>query len=510
MSDNQSNNKRIAKNTLFLYIRMLLMMVVTLYTSRVVLATLGVVDFGIYNAVGGIVAMMGFLNSAMANAVQRFLSYEMGKGNKERVNLIFNISLQAHVIIAILVLVVMEIAGVWFLNNKLNVPIERTDAAMWVFQCSVAVSLFSIIQVPYNAIIIAKEQMNIYAYISIVEAVLKLAIVYLLLIWSIDKLVLYSILTMIVTIMVMSFYVAYCRIHYVESSIKMVRDTRSLKELVGFAGWNMLGEIAWIFTGQGVNLLLNVFFGPVVNAARGIAYQVESAVMRFVNSFQMALNPQIIKTYAASEHEQTMALVYRGTRFSAYLMLLLTFPLLFEMHYVLKLWLGDVPPHTVLFTQLVLVCSLVQSTTNLFATVAKAYGQIRNYQLVVSAILFLNFPLSYLALFLGMEPEITVMVAVNVQILAIVARLLLTKKMIVYSIKEFFSEAIVPVFYVSMLGCILPVFVVHFIRESFVRFSFNTVLMDIILLVFIYCIGLQKTEKEMIKRIILKVFRHGK
>ena len=257
MAENQVNKKIIAKNSMFLYIRMLLIMVVTLYTSRVVLATLGIEDYGIYNAVGGIVAMMGFLNSSMANAVQRFLSFEMGKGNTNKVNTIFNVSLQAHIIIAAIVFIVMEIGGLWFLNYKMNIPSDRMLAANWVFQCSIFVSMFSILQVPYNALIIAKEQMSVYAYVSIIEAMLKLGIVYLLVLSGFDKLIAYSVFTMVVSIVIIMLYVIYCKNKFQESTLRFIKDFRSLRDLTGFASWNVLGEIAWIFTGQGVNILLN-------------------------------------------------------------------------------------------------------------------------------------------------------------------------------------------------------------------------------------------------------------
>lgn len=505
--DTSSNNKRIVKNTIYLYIRMLLIMAVTLYTSRVVLDTLGVTDFGIYNAVAGIVAMMGFLNNSMANAVQRFLSYEMGKKNDDRVNIIFNVSLQIHVVIAFIVLIVMEIAGVWFLNSKMNIPIDRMGAAMWVFQCSVVVTIFAILQVPYNAIILAKEQMNIYAYIGIAEVVLRLLIVYVLFIGHIDKLILYSILMMFVSVVVMMLYVIYCIRNYKESKLRIVKDKETIKSLAGFASWNMLGEIAWIFTGQGVNLLLNVFFGPVVNAARGVAYQVESAVMKFVSSFQVALNPQIIKTYAAEYHNQTIQLVYRGTRFSYYLLLLMAVPLFFEMDCILHLWLTEVPPLTVEFTQLVLVCSLVQTMSNLFATVAKAYGKIRNYQIIISIILFFNFPFSYLLLSLGFNPLSTVLVAITVQFVALVARLILTKRMINYSVREFFKQVMMPLMVISLLSIVAPILVTTFLKPSILRF-FLTILISITYMsVIIYNWGMNKVEKELIKTQLVNVIK---
>lgn len=263
MTDTSQNNKRIAKNTLLLYFRMLLLMAVTLYTSRVVLDKLGITDYGIYNVVGGIVSMLGFLTGAMGNAVQRYLSFEIGKGNKQRVNHIFNISLLAHAIISIIVFIIMEIAGVWYLNTYMNIPMDRLDAANWVLQCSILTTIFTIMQVPYNAIIIAKEQMGIYAYISILEVVLKLAVVYLLVIGHFDRLKLYSVLIMIVTISILMVYRIYCIKKYDEAKFRFVKDTKTLKEMIGFASWNMLGEIAWAFTGQGVNIILNIFSGQL-------------------------------------------------------------------------------------------------------------------------------------------------------------------------------------------------------------------------------------------------------
>lgn len=480
-------------------------MAATLYTSRIVLSTLGITDFGIFNAVGGLVAMMGFLNSSMANAVQRFLSFEIGRNNEKGVNLIFNISLQIHIIIALVVFFIIEGIGVWFLYNKMNIPADRMTAAFWVFQCAVVVSMFSVIQVPYNAIIIAKEQMNVFAYISILEVILKLMIVYLLVLWNIDKLILYSILTMGVSFLIITMYFLYCVGHYPESRIHYIRDAKTAKNMAWFASWNMLGEVAWIFTGQGVNLLLNIFFGPAINAARGVAYQVETAVMKFVNSFQMALNPQIIKTYAVGEQPQTIKLVYQGTRFSFYLLMILSIPLLFEMDYVLGIWLYEVPPLTTQFTQLVLICSLVQCMSNLFATVAKAYGKIRKYQLVISTILFLNFPISFILLKTGFSPLYTVMTAILIQIVTLVARLILTKKMIVFSIREFLVRVFIPLSFIFLLGCIIPLFITYNYTSCFVRFVTNTLLSELSLLLIIYHFGLNKNERTLIIRQLSKI-----
>lgn len=500
-----SNKKRIAKNTVFLYIRMLFIMMVTLYTSRVVLATLGIEDFGIFNAVGGIVAMLGFLNSSMANAVQRFLSFEIGKQNTERIGTIFNVSFQAHIAIAIIILFIMEIGGVWFLNHKMNIPTERMVAAHWVLQSSIIVSVISILQVPYNALIMAKEQMNIYAYVSVIEVFLKLGVVYLLLLASSDKLIFYSILNVIVTLLVTILYVVYCKRKYGESRLRFVNDMKSLSSLTSFASWNMLGEIAWILTGQGVNILLNIFFGPVVNAARGVAYQVEGAVMKFVQSFQVAMNPQIIKTYAANQHKQTLSLVYTGTRFSYYLLLILSVPLYFEIDYILSLWLEEVPPMTADFCRLILICALVQTCSNLFATVAKAYGRIRNYQLIVSFVLMCNFPLSYLMLHMGFNPLSTAMVAIFIQFVCLVARLLLMKKMITFSICDFLLNGLLPLFVVTLISGIVPYVISRTFTVGLSRFFCSLIATELVMILIIYTLGLRQNERQLMCKTIYSI-----
>lgn len=456
MSNTSANNKRIAKNTLLLYVRMLLMMVVTLYTSRIVLDKLGITDYGIYNVVGGIVSMLGFLSGAMGNAVQRYLSFEIGKGDKKRVNHVFNVSLLAHVIIAIIVLIIMEFLGVWYLNTYMNIPVERLDAANWVLQCSILTTMFTIVQIPYNAIIIAKEQMGIYAYISILEVVLKLVVVYLLVIGHFDRLKLYSVLNMVVTIGILMIYRIYCVKKYNEARFKFVKDIETLGELISFAGWNMLGELAWVFTGQGVNIMLNLFFGPVVNAARGLADQVNGAVSRFVNNFQIAINPQLIKTYATDQLDDMKKLLYRGIRFSYYLLFLLSMPLILNMDYILHIWLKDVPEYSTGFCQLVLMCSLVSSISNLLAQVARAYGKIRKYQICVSAFLFLNFPLSYFALKIGASPLITMVINICIQILLLFVRLYITKPMIGLSILDFTKKVLFPIIRVTIASAIFP------------------------------------------------------
>ena len=505
MTDTSQNNKRIAKNTLLLYVRMLFMMLVSLYTSRVILEKLGITDYGIYNVVGGIVSMLGFLTSSMSNAVQRFLSFEIGRGNTERINRIFNVALITHFFIAVIVLIVMEIGGVWYLNKFMNIPIDRLDAANWVLQCSILTTIFTIVQVPYNAIIIAKEQMGIYAYLSILEVILKLAIVYLLVIGHFDRLKLYSVLVMVVTIGILIVYIIYCIKKYDEVKYRFVKDVKTLKEMTNFAGWNMLGELAWVFTGQGVNIILNLFFGPAVNAARGLADQVNGAVSRFVSNFQTAVNPQIIKTYATNDLDDMKILLYRGIRFSYYLLFLLSMPLILNMDFILHVWLKNVPTYATGFCQLVLVCSLVSSISNLLAQVARAYGKISKYQICVSAFLLLNFPLSYLFLKLGASPLSTMLINIGIQAFLLLVRLYFTKKMINLSVIDFAKNVLLPIIEVSILSMILPLIVFHYMSKGLFELIVTSIVSVICSICCIMFIGIDQNERKNIIKLAINI-----
>ena len=504
-SQTTDNNKRIAKNTLLLYFRMLLMMFVTLFTSRVVLDKLGVTDYGIYNVVGGVVAMLGFLNSSMSNAVQRYLSFEIGKNNEAGVNRIFNVSLFAHAGIAVFVFVVMEIVGVWYLNTHMNIPAERMDAANWVLQCSIFITLFTIVQVPYNAIIISKEQMGIYAYISILEVVLKLLVVYMLAIGNFDKLKLYSVLIMVVTIGIVMIYRFYCTRKYKEAKFKFIKDWNLLKQIVGFASWNMLGELAWVFTGQGVNIILNSFFGPVVNAARGLAEQVNGAVNRFVANFQTAVNPQLIKNYASDQLGEMKTLLFRSTRFSYYLLLALSLPIILKMDFILHLWLKEVPDYTTGFCQLVLVSSLVSTLSNLLAQVARAYGKIRNYQIIVSIFLFLNFPFSYIVLKFGGSPLSTMFVNIGINAMLLFVRLRLTNRMIQMTYGSFIRNVLFPVIIVTAVALVIPLTIYFMLDNSIISFIIVCLVSFVSVGVSIYALGMNANERLYVLAAISKI-----
>lgn len=500
-----TNSKRIAKNTVFLYIRMLMVMVVTLYTSRIVLEMLGVTDYGIYNVVGGIVSTLGFMSCAMSNAVQRFLSFEMGKGNWERVNTIFNIALQAHLGIAIIVVGVMEIIGVWYLNNFLNIPAERLNAAHWVLQCTIISTLFTIMQVPYNAMIIAREDMGVYAYISIIEVIFKLIACYLLFIKYADKLKLYSVVMMVVTIIIVLIYKIYCIRNYEECKWCKIKNLPLLKQMAGFTSWNLLGEVAWAFNGQVVNIVLNFFFGPVVNAAAGISVQVNAAVSKFVSNFQMAVNPQIIKSYASNEIEEMKKLLFHSTKLSYYLLLALSLPIVIEMEFILELWLVKVPQYTVGFCQLGLICSLVSTVSNLFSQVVRASGEIRNYQIVVSCVAFSAFPLSCLALMLGASPYSTIVINIFISAFLIYIRIRLTKKIMNITMWMFFTNVLYPIVMVSIVTVGISFLLDIFIKGRMLNFLVVTPTSFFVVCIVSYGIGMDKKEKKYIIDIANKI-----
>ena len=484
---------------------MLFMMVISLYTNRIVLDKLGITDFGIYNVVGGIVVMLGFLSGCMGNSVQRFLSFELGRNNIEQVNKVFNVSLLVHCVIAIVILMAMECGGLWYLNTQMNIPSERMGAANWAFQCSLLTMIVTIIQVPYNAIIISKEKMGIYAYISVLEVSLKLLVVYLLSIGDFDRLKLYSVLVMLVTVSILMVYRIYCVKRFEEARFHFVKDWRLFKELISFSGWNMLSEIAWTFTGPGVNIILNSFFGPAVNAAKGLAEQVNGAVSRFVSNFQTAVNPQLIKTYAANEWDEMKKLLFRSTRFSFYLMYALSLPLILKMDYVLHLWLKEVPEYTTIFCQLVLICTLVSVLSNSLPKIAWATGNIRNYQIIISLILFLNFPLSFYVLKLGFPPYATSVVGIGIQLVLILVRLILVGRMVNMRMMEFVKNVLVQVINVCIIAMIVPMLILRLMGDGFLDFLIVVLVSTISVSISTYWLGINQTERIYLRMVVINL-----
>ena len=436
MPNTADNNKRIAKNTLLLYFRMLFMMVVSLYTSRVVLNALGVEDYGIYNVVGGIVAMFSVISGSLSAAITRFITYELGTGNQENLKKIFSSAVTIQIGLTVAIALLAELVGVWFLNVKMNIPESRMIAANWVFQLSLFTFAINLISVPYNATIIAHERMSAFAYISIIEALGKLAIAYFITVSPMDRLVFYALLMCAVALLVRLVYGYYCKSHFEECTYHFLWDKNLLERMFSFAGWNFIGASSAILRDQGGNIVINLFCGPAVNAARGIAFQVNTAVHGFVTNFMTALNPQITKSYASGDREYMMTLIFQGARLSFYMLLALSLPIFVNTHYILVLWLKIVPEHTVIFVQLILLFGLSESISNPLITAMLATGKIRNYQLVVGGLQLMNLPVSYFLLRMGMFPEVVIVVAIVISQCCLAARLLMLRGMIGLSVRS--------------------------------------------------------------------------
>ena len=488
-----------------LYFRMLITLAVSLYTSRLILSALGVEDFGIYNVVGGVVIMFGFLNSAMAASTQRFLTFELGRKDDVRLKQVFSISVTLHIIIAIIIVLLSETIGVWFLNTRLTIPVERLAAANWVFQFSVLSSVLTILSVPYNAAIIAHERMNIFAYISILEVSLKLAVVYLLQLFGYDKLVLYAILIFLVSLILRIVYGAYCTRNFKESHYRFFWGKKLFAEMTSFAGWNLFGVFAGIGYNQGVNILLNIFFGPLVNAARGIAFQVMGAVNQLVTNFQIAVNPPITKAHAVNDEKNMYKLIFASSKFSFFLLLLFIMPLFFEAKLVLAIWLKKVPDYTVLFTRLVLIDVLICSLSGPLQILAQATGRVRNYQLVVSIILLLNLPVSYLLLKMGYSPQSTFVVSILLSTVALFARLIVLRTLTAFPVKSFLQKVVLTVLLVTIFILPVPIYIQSAINRTLLQFFLVVIGTTVSLIFSVWLIGLSVSERLIIKGYLHKM-----
>lgn len=490
-----NNNKRIAKNTLLLYFRMLFMMVVSLYTSRVILNALGVEDFGIYNVVGGVVAMFSVISGSLSAAISRFITYELGKGDQSKLNRIFSASVTIQLLLSLIIVVLIESVGVWFLNTKMTIPMERMTAANWVLQFSIITFVINLISVLYNAAIIAHEKMSAFAYISILEAVGKLAIAFLIM-WSpIDKLIFYAVLMCLVAIMVRFAYGHYCTKHFAECNYHFHWDKELLKNMFGFAGWNFIGASSAVLRDAGGNIVLNMFFGPSVNAARGIANQVNNAITGFVQNFMTALNPQITKSYASGDREYMMTLIFQGARLSFYMLLVLSLPVLINTHYILVIWLKLVPEHAVLFVQLILIFAMCESISNPLVTAMLATGKIRNYQIIVGGLQMLNLPISYVCLKLGCIPESVLIVAIVISQSCLVARLYMLRSMIGLSSVQYMKKVYFNIIVVALLSIAVPGLLSKYLEESllsFVILSFAAIVCTIIVEFYVGCNGKER------------------
>ena len=509
MGQAQTDNKRIAKNTLFLYFRTFIIMLISLYTSRAVLDALGETDFGIYNLVGGIVVLFAFMNSAMSSATQRYLNFELGRGNEDGVSRIFSMSINVHIGIAALVLILGESIGLWFVMTQLNIPAERYVAAMWVYHLSLIGCCINILRIPYNACIIAYERMSFYAYVSVIEAILKLAIVFLLLVTFHDKLIEYALYMTLVIGIVNALYMVYCHRNFQTSHYVRFWDKDLFKKLMSFSGWSMFGSLATVGTSQGISILLNVFYGVTLNAAIGLANQVQSAVTSFVSSFQTAFSPQIVKTYAADQKKEFVQLICRSSRLSYCLVFIFAPALMVCIKYVLQVWLTIVPDYTAEFVCLFIVYCMIDAASGPLWVSVQASGQIKRYQLLMSILILSNLPIMLLLLYIGISPVLVVSVRVIINLITHFARILYLKKSLEFPVSYYMKDVMGRIFLMTIVSLPLTIsFYGHAnTLSSAMLVFFIIVSQNCLLSIFM---GLTSTERTLILDMIKSKLRYGK
>lgn len=498
MADSISSNKRIAKNTIILYSRMMIILCIGLYTGRLVLNTLGVEDYGIYNVVGGFVTMFTFLNGAMATATQRFITFELARGDINTQTNVFSTSLIIHFALAAIILLLAETIGLWFIYNKLVIPETRFTAALWVYQLSILSCCLSIISLPYNAEIIAHEKMSAFAFISIMDVTLKLVIVFLIQIYPCDKLIFYAILMFLVQLLDRLIYGAYCSRHFPETKFKMIFDKRLLKDMNNIAGWSLFGNLAGVGYTQGLNILLNMYFGPAVNAARGVAVTIQGVVSGFVSNFQMALTPQITKSYAVKDLSRMHSLIYSSSKFSFFLLFLVVLPLILEAQIVLTVWLKNVPEHSVWFMRLILCIMLVEALANPLMVSSQATGKVKIYQSVVGGTLLMILPVAYVVLQMGGKPESVFVTHLIFAIFAQYFRLRIISRQIHMSQREYFNRVVTRISAVFLLS-LIPSYLIYNLLNNDISSAILVIISSLLLTTStIYFVGLTGKERSMI------------
>lgn len=496
------DNKRIAKNTILLYFRTMFTMVITLFTSRIVLDSLGIDNYGIYNVVGGIVAMFAVITGSLSTAISRYITFELGRGDLDKLQRIFSTSLNILFIFSIIILLFGETFGVWFLNTHMNIPDGRMVAANWVLQISILTFIVKLISTPYNAAIIAHERMSAFAYVSILEVVLKLIVVYFLYISTGDKLIVYASLLFLIALTIRIVYGIYCNRNFSETSYKYCYDRKLIKEMTGFAGWSFLTNGAYIFNTQGVNILINLFFGVSVNTARGIATQVECAIMKFANDFSTAINPQIIKSYASGDIKSMMQLVYRGAKISYFLLLFLSLPVILETDFILGVWLKEVPEHTSILFQLCMIGVMIDRIGCTSTTACMATGKVKNYTIWVSIVGCFVFPLTWLCFKIGMPVASTYVMYILVYIGVDVTRLVMMRRLIEFSVHEYLREIYVVSIAATLAAITVPVLVSRYMNPSVSRFFVTCVTSVLSCTVSILYIGFNQNERKSIYEFI--------
>lgn len=489
---------------------MVFSILVSLYTSRVVLQTLGVVDFGIYSVVGGVVATLNILRAPMLFGTQRFLNFELGKENFTELKRIFSMSVSIHILISIALFIIAETVGLWFLNTQMDIPANRMDAANWAYQCSIFAAIVTLMQVPYAAMITAHERIKFYAKVGIVEIILKLLIVSILLIFSIDKLKIYAVLTSGISVVVFIIYYNYCHKHFYEYRYKFIKDSVLFKKMISFVGWNITSGISVSINQQGQNILLNLLFGPVINAAQGIAYQVYNATFGILSYFQIATRPLIVQTYAKGDEKlsEFHALVARTSKFSFFLLLIFVAPLLLELPFILNIWLETVPEHTAIFSQLILISLLFQGLSSPLDTAALSTGDIKRYQIWLGAFELINLPLCYLALKLYSSSVWIYYISILLSIITLIIRVYMLKKMVRFPVEYFITKVIVKVVIVFGLTMLIAILFKQIVPLGFIGFIVVELFTMAVCGILIMLIGMTCNERTLIVSKIKKIIKY--
>ena len=495
MSENSVNNARIAKNTMLLYFRMILLMLISLYTSRKILEELGVEDYGIYNIVSGFIVMLSFINGAISSSTSRYITFALGRNDDVWLKKVFSTCLQSHVVISVLILIIGETVGLWIVKNVLVIPSATLNAALWVYQCSIISTVIMVWSVPFNACIIAHERMSAFAYISVFESIAKLLIVFALGLVESDRLILYAVLLLLVQVSISGIYVYYGFKNFQETKSKLLFEKGLFKETMSYAGWSLWGGLAAALFTQGVNFVLNIFFGPVVNAARGLAVTVQSSVQQFSSNFQTALNPQITKAYASNLLNEMHVLIIRSSKFTFFLIFCLSLPIILETKFVLDVWLKEIPEYTVSFVRIMLVICIIDAMANPFMTAIAATGRVKKYHCLIGGILLTIVPIAYISLYVGGAPISVFYVQLIIFIVAFVVRLIFVATMIGLSISRYLREAIVPCLIIVLFSVIPMYLLQEILPENFITSLMIMCISFVLVLILSYCIGLTKGER---------------
>jgi len=502
-----NNNKRIVDNTLFLYLRMLISMGVSLYTSRIVLQQLGISDYGLYNVIGGVVAFLSILKSLMSTGVQRFLTFEMGQGaSVDRLSRVFSTSMVIFLIIGLLIILVGESIGLWFVNNKLVIASGRLHAANVVYQITLISMLFSLIQLPYTAAILAHERMDIYGYVGLCEPLLKLGLVFLLPFLFFDKLIVFSIINLLVCCVITLIYIVVCKKHFKECIWSTQTDKVLFKNILSFTSWNLLESFSNLMSAQGLDILLNMFFGTTVNAARAVAVQAKNSVHGFATNFLVAMSPQITKYYASKNYEEYYKIMIRGAKFSYIFLAILMIPLIMRMDYLLSLWLGTYPDGACLFARLILVSLIVSMVSEPLYTGLQATGKIKNYQIFTSCLMLLNIPLCYVLFAKGAPAYVAFIVSIFFAVLLVLCRLYFISKITEFPVKKYLST-ILNSFVITIVAFIPIYFIDRLIEASFLGFC-SIALLSVAWSIVVFSIfSLKQYERSFIVNLIKSKIR---